>query len=116
VVGAGIVLLHVCVEMPLYSEMPFSGERTRETYAAAARTWAAEQLETWARARTATGGGRVVTSTRAPTSVSRQARALSATRRSRRNSSPDDADAAPVVNFTAGRRGSSEAEQLIRNQ
>ena len=43
-VGAELVLLHVFVEVPLYSETPFSGERIREAYAAA-RTWTAEQLE-----------------------------------------------------------------------
>jgi nucleotide-binding universal stress UspA family protein len=46
-VGAEVVLLHVFVEMPLYSEAPLSGERVREAYAAA-RTWAAEHLEQWA--------------------------------------------------------------------
>lgn len=43
-VGAELVLLHVFVEMPLYSETPLSGERIREAYAVA-RTWTAEQLE-----------------------------------------------------------------------
>jgi nucleotide-binding universal stress UspA family protein len=46
-VGAESVLLHVFVETPLYSEIPLSGERVREAYAAV-RTWAADQLEGWA--------------------------------------------------------------------
>jgi len=55
-VGADIVLLHVFVEMPLYSESPLSGERIHEAYAAA-RTWAAEQLEQWAVTARAEGVG-----------------------------------------------------------
>jgi nucleotide-binding universal stress UspA family protein len=46
-VGAELVLLHVFVETPLYSEIPLSGERIREVYGAV-RTWTAEQLERWA--------------------------------------------------------------------
>jgi nucleotide-binding universal stress UspA family protein len=46
-VGAELLLLHVFVELPLYSEAPLSGERVREAYAAA-RTWAAEHLDQWA--------------------------------------------------------------------
>jgi nucleotide-binding universal stress UspA family protein len=45
--GAELVLLHVLVEAPLYSEAPFSGPRVREVYAAA-RAWAEKQLERWA--------------------------------------------------------------------
>jgi len=55
-VGADLVLLHVFVEMPLYSESPLSGERIHEAYAAA-RTWAAEQLEQWAATGRAEGVG-----------------------------------------------------------
>jgi nucleotide-binding universal stress UspA family protein len=46
-VGADLVLLHVFVELPLYSEAPLSGDRVREVYSAS-RTWAADQLEKWA--------------------------------------------------------------------
>jgi nucleotide-binding universal stress UspA family protein len=45
--GADLVLLHVFVEMPLYAELPLSGERVREVYSVG-RTWAADQLEKWA--------------------------------------------------------------------
>jgi nucleotide-binding universal stress UspA family protein len=55
-VGAEIVLLHVVVEGPLYSEIPLAGERIREVYATA-RTWIAEQLERWAAAARAEGLG-----------------------------------------------------------
>ena len=56
-VGAELVLLHVFVELPLYSEVPLSGERVREAYAAA-RTWAVEHLDQWAA--TARGEGLAV--------------------------------------------------------
>jgi len=46
-VGADLVLLHVFVETPLYSETPVSGSRIREVYTVA-RTWAGDQLERWA--------------------------------------------------------------------
>jgi nucleotide-binding universal stress UspA family protein len=46
-VRAEIVLLHVLVETPLYSETALSGERVREAYDAV-RTWAAERLDQWA--------------------------------------------------------------------
>jgi nucleotide-binding universal stress UspA family protein len=55
-VGAEIVLLHVVVEGPLYSEIPLAGERIREVYASA-RTWVAEQLERWAAVARAEGIG-----------------------------------------------------------
>ena len=48
-VEAEIVLLHVFVETPLYSEVPFSGERVSEVFAAA-RAWIAEHLDQWAAA------------------------------------------------------------------
>lgn len=51
--GAELVLLHVLVQAPLYSESPFSGPRLREVYESA-REWAAKKLEQWAdEARTA---------------------------------------------------------------
>lgn len=53
-VGADLVLLHVVIETPLYSEVPLSGERIREAYEAA-RTWAGNQLEQWAAAARAEG-------------------------------------------------------------
>jgi nucleotide-binding universal stress UspA family protein len=46
-VGAEIVLLHVFVEAPLYSESAFAAERVREAYAAG-RKWVEEQLALWA--------------------------------------------------------------------
>jgi len=58
-VGAELVLLHVFVETPLYSENPISGGRIREVYAAG-RTWASEQLERWG-AMAMAGGLRVKT-------------------------------------------------------
>lgn len=45
--GAELVLVHVFVEAPLYSESPFSGRRLREVYESA-RGWAEEKLEQWA--------------------------------------------------------------------
>ncbi len=45
--GAELVLTHVLVETPLYSEGPFTMERARQVYEAA-RRWAAETLEQWA--------------------------------------------------------------------
>ena len=53
-IGAEMVLLHVFVETPLYSEIPLSSERVREAYAAA-RTWAADNLDRWAAAARAEG-------------------------------------------------------------
>ncbi len=53
-VGAEIVLLHVFVETPLYSESPLSGERVSEVFAAA-RAWVAEHLGQWAAAARAEG-------------------------------------------------------------
>jgi nucleotide-binding universal stress UspA family protein len=54
VLGADLVLLHVFIELPLYSELPLSGERVREVYSVG-RTWAADQLERWAAAARAEG-------------------------------------------------------------
>ena len=45
-VGAEIVLLHVFVEAPLYSESAFAVERVREAYAAG-RQWVEQQLARW---------------------------------------------------------------------
>ncbi|HSE93925.1 MAG TPA: universal stress protein [Methylomirabilota bacterium] len=47
VLGAELILVHVFVEPPLYSEGPFSGERVREVYAAG-RAWVEKTLEEWA--------------------------------------------------------------------
>lgn len=53
VAGSELVLIHVLVRAPLFSEGPFAGSRTRDVYDAA-RRWAEERLEEWAaRARTA---------------------------------------------------------------
>ncbi len=52
--GAELVLLHVLVEGPLYSESPFTGARVREAYASA-RAWAEKQLEQWAAEARASG-------------------------------------------------------------
>jgi nucleotide-binding universal stress UspA family protein len=54
--GAEVVLLHVLVEAPLYSESPFTGARVREVYASA-RAWAEKQLEQWAAEARASGLG-----------------------------------------------------------
>jgi nucleotide-binding universal stress UspA family protein len=55
-VGADVVLLHVFVETPLYSEVPLSGDRVREAYSAA-RLWVEDQLEQWAATARAEGVG-----------------------------------------------------------
>ena len=55
--GAELVLLHVFVELPFYSEVPLSAERVREAHGAA-RTWAVEPLDQWAA--TARGEGLAV--------------------------------------------------------
>lgn len=52
--GAEIVLTHVLVETPLYSEGPFTMARARQVYEAA-RQWAAETLEQWAAKARGTG-------------------------------------------------------------
>ncbi len=52
--GAEIVLTHVLVETPLYSEGPFTMERARQVYEAA-RRWAGETLEQWAAKARGTG-------------------------------------------------------------
>lgn len=53
-VGAELVLLHVLVETPLYSEGPLSGARVREVYKAAAE-WAEKEMAGWAEAARAAG-------------------------------------------------------------
>lgn len=45
-VGAEVVLVHVFVEAPFYSEGPFAADRIREVYASG-RTWVQEQLKRW---------------------------------------------------------------------
>ena len=53
VAGSELVLLHVLVQAPLFSEGTLGATRTRDVYGAA-RRWAEEHLEEWAaRARTA---------------------------------------------------------------
>lgn len=46
-VGSELILAHVLVEAPLYSEGPFTVERTRHVFEQA-RNWVAENLEKWA--------------------------------------------------------------------
>lgn len=46
-VGAEVVLLHVFVEMSLFSEGAWSGRRVREVYEST-RAWVDETLERWA--------------------------------------------------------------------
>lgn len=53
-VGAELVLLHVFVEAPLYSEGPFAGPRLRDVYKSA-RGWVDEKLGEWAAAARAEG-------------------------------------------------------------
>jgi nucleotide-binding universal stress UspA family protein len=53
-VDAELVLLHVFVEAPLYSESPFSGPRVREIYESA-RDWVQAKLAQWADAARASG-------------------------------------------------------------
>jgi nucleotide-binding universal stress UspA family protein len=45
--GAELMLLHVFVEAPLYSESPFSGHRVHEIYESA-RDWVQTTLARWA--------------------------------------------------------------------
>jgi nucleotide-binding universal stress UspA family protein len=45
--NAELVLLHVFVEAPLYSESPFSAQRVREVYASG-RDWVQATLARWA--------------------------------------------------------------------
>jgi nucleotide-binding universal stress UspA family protein len=52
--GAEVVLLHVFVEAPLYSEGPFAAQRVQEVYASG-RAWVQEQLERRAAAARAAG-------------------------------------------------------------
>lgn len=47
VAGSELVLLHVLVEVPLFSEGPFAKNRTRDVFEAA-RRWAEQSLEEWA--------------------------------------------------------------------
>ena len=44
--GAELVLVHVLVEAPLFSEGPFTMDRVRKVYETA-RTWGQESLDTW---------------------------------------------------------------------
>jgi nucleotide-binding universal stress UspA family protein len=44
--GAELVVVHVLVEAPLYSERPFAAERVREVYATA-RAWGEQKLREW---------------------------------------------------------------------
>ena len=52
--GSELILLHVLVETPLYSEGPFSMKRTREVFEAA-RAWAEKTLGEWTGAGAAAG-------------------------------------------------------------
>lgn len=45
--GSELVLVHVLVEAPRFSEGPFAGSRTRDVHEAA-RRWAEARLEEWA--------------------------------------------------------------------
>ncbi len=45
--GAELILVHVLVEVPLFSEGPFAMDRVRKVYEAA-RKWAEENLDGWA--------------------------------------------------------------------
>jgi nucleotide-binding universal stress UspA family protein len=45
--GSELVLTHVLVETPLWSESPFNMEQVQDVYASA-RTWGTEMLERWA--------------------------------------------------------------------
>ena len=63
---AELLLTHVLVETPLYSEGPFTMEKTRQVFGAA-RRWATETLEVWAaKARGAALRVRVVLRTGVP--------------------------------------------------
>jgi nucleotide-binding universal stress UspA family protein len=64
--GAGLVLLHVAVETPLYSEAPFAGRRIRDVYRTAEQ-WARRRLDALsARARAAGIGVRTDVRTGVP--------------------------------------------------
>lgn len=52
--GSELILLHVLVETPLYSEGPFSMKRTRAVFEAA-RAWVEKTLGEWTAATTAEG-------------------------------------------------------------
>lgn len=52
--GASLVLAHVLVEAPLFSEGPFGAERVRDVYAAA-QAWAEGRLAEWVDAARAEG-------------------------------------------------------------
>ena len=52
--GAELVLVHVLVETPLYSEGPFTMKRARDVFDAA-RTWAVKTLGDWTLAAAAAG-------------------------------------------------------------
>lgn len=52
--GAELILVHVLVETPLYSESPFTIQRTRDVFEAA-RAWAVKTLGEWTAAAAAGG-------------------------------------------------------------
>jgi universal stress protein A len=52
--GAELVLVHVLVEAPLYSESAFTTKRTRDVFAAA-RAWAVKTLGEWTSTAAAAG-------------------------------------------------------------
>lgn len=52
--GAELILVHVLVETPLYSEGPFTMQRARDVFAAA-RTWAVKTLGEWTASAAAAG-------------------------------------------------------------
>jgi nucleotide-binding universal stress UspA family protein len=52
--GAELVLVHVLVETPLYSEGPFTMQRARDVFDAA-RVWAVKTLGEWTATATAAG-------------------------------------------------------------
>jgi nucleotide-binding universal stress UspA family protein len=47
--GSELVLVHVLVQAPLFSEAPFAGDRVRATYETA-RAWAEKRIQEWASA------------------------------------------------------------------
>ena len=53
--GSELVLLHVLAEGPLFSEIPFAGDRVRAAYEAA-RSWVEKRLGEWAEAARTEGG------------------------------------------------------------
>ncbi|MBI3637260.1 MAG: universal stress protein [Candidatus Rokubacteria bacterium] len=64
--GAELLLLHVFVETPLFSETPFSARNVRDVYEAQ-RAWVEKELEQWAiHAREAGARARTLLRTGAP--------------------------------------------------